>query len=231
VHTTCRSRRYPRVYHYYRCTSMKAAGPERTCSNPAIVASALEDTIWQDVRAVLREPRRLAAEYQRRLTQTPPQAETLSWLQQQQAKDRRVLARLIDAYESGLLQKQEFAPRLERTRQRLQDWQTQLDELQAAQAQANTIEHALGRLEDFAARIESGLREPTPQQQREILKALVKRVEIAPDKTRVIYKIHPLAAEPVTMDNLQHCSRGVGASPATHFDLSLRVKDLARENS
>jgi site-specific DNA recombinase len=210
VHSMCRSARYPRTYRYYRCTSMLAEGRrQRACRNPAIAASTLEESVWQDVCALLREPRRLAAEYQRRLTQTPPQAESALWLQQQQAKDRRVLARLIDAYENGLLQKEEFAPRLQRARERLQNWQTQLDELHAAQEQANVLQQALVRLEDFTARIESGLREPTPQQQRQILKALVKRVEIAQDKTRVIYKIHPLPAEPVKMDNLQHCATGV----------------------
>ena len=122
-----------------------------------------------------------------------------------------MLTRLIDAYENGLLQKEEFAPRLEKARQRLQDWQTQLDQMQAAQADEQTLEQALGRLEDFATRMETGLREPTSQQQREILTALVKRVEIAPDKIRVIYKIHPLAAEPAKLNSLQDRSgrRGV----------------------
>jgi hypothetical protein len=59
------------------------------------------------------------------------------------------------------------------------------------------MKEAFDRLEDFAARMEAGLREPTLQQKRDILKALVKRVEIAPDKIRVIYKIHPLPTEPV----------------------------------
>lgn len=190
---------------------MLTAGRERTCSNPTIPASALEEAVWEDVRALLREPRRVAAEYQRRRTQTARPDESLHWLEQQQAKDQRVLARLIDAYASGLLDKEELAPRLEQTRQRLDDWQTQLDELSRAQAQEQTIEHALGQLEDFAARMEAGLREPTPQHQREILKALVKRVEIAPDKIRVIYKIHPLPGQPVKLDNLQDRSgrRGV----------------------
>jgi site-specific DNA recombinase len=212
VYTWCRRTRLAPTYRYYRCTSMLTArSQQRTCTNPTIAASALEETVWQDVRAVLREPRRLEAEYQRRRTQTAPPAESLLWLEQQQAKEQRALARLIDAYENGLLQKEEFAPRVERTRQRLQDWQTQLDQMRAARADEQMIEQVLGRLEEFATRMQAGLREPTPQQQRDILKALVKRVEIAPDKIRVIYKIHPLPAEPVKAGNLQDCSgrRGV----------------------
>jgi hypothetical protein len=99
--------------------------------------------VWQDVRALLREPRRLAAEYQRRRMQPPAPDESWHWLQQQQAKDRRALTRLIDAYESGPLQKEELAPRLERMRQRLQDGQTQLDALHAARTQEQHLEEAL----------------------------------------------------------------------------------------
>lgn len=192
VHSVCRSASGRYAYRYYRCTSMLGGrAGQRTCINPTIPAPDLEETVWQDVHAVLRDPRRLQTEYQRRLAPTPRQAESERWLEQQQAKDQRVLKRLIDAYESGLLQKEEFAPRLEQTRKRLQDWQSQLDQLHVAKDQEKTIAQALGRLEEFTARIEAGLCDPTAEQQREILKALVKRIEIAPDKIRVIYKIHP----------------------------------------
>ena len=209
VHSQCAREYGARVYHYryYRCTSMWPDAPRpRLCTNPAIPASDVEETVWQDVSAVLREPRRLTTEYRRRLTQTAPDDESVRWLEQQQAKHQRALTLLIDAYESGLLDKDEFAPRLERVRQRLQETRTQLEALHQAKDQEQTIAQALGRLEDFAARIKSGLREPTPQQQREVLKALVKRVEIAPDRIRVIYRIHPLPPEAVKMDNLQDCS-------------------------
>ena len=68
---------------------------------------------------MLREPRRLAQEYQRRLQQTPERAESLIWLQQQHAKEQRALARLIDAYENELLEKDEFKIRIEQARKRL----------------------------------------------------------------------------------------------------------------
>jgi site-specific DNA recombinase len=175
-------------------------------------ASALEEAVWQDVCALLREPRRLAAEFQRRCDQPAPPAETLAWLQQQQAKEKRALGRLIDAYENGLLNKEELAPRLERTRQRLQQWQTQAQEFLETQARERDLDHAVGRLEDFAQRIDAGLRQPTPTQKREILKALIKRVEIAPEKIRVIYKIHPLPKlGNEEVGSLQHCPSRVCA--------------------
>jgi site-specific DNA recombinase len=205
-HTLCQSWRYPQVYRYYRCTSMIAEGRrERACINPAIPATALEEAVWQDVCALLREPRRLTAEYQRRLTQAPRHAETLAWSQQQQAKEKRALERLIDVYENGLLAKEEFMPRLARARQRLEHWQAQAQELLETQAQEQALEQAVDRLEQFAQRIDQGLRQPTPTQKREILRALVKRVEIAPEKIRVTYKVHPLPKlMGEEMGNLQH---------------------------
>jgi site-specific DNA recombinase len=212
-HSRCASRRKPQVYRYYRCTSMMMEGRrQRTCVNSSMPASALEEAVWQDVCALLREPRRLAAEFQRRCDQPAPPAETLAWLQQQQAKEKRALGRLIDAYENGLLNKEELAPRLERTRQRLQQWQTQAQEFLETQARERDLDHAVGRLEDFAQRIDAGLRQPTPTQKREILKALIKRVEIAPEKIRVIYKIHPLPKlGNEEVGSLQHCPSRVCA--------------------
>ncbi len=218
-HARCGSRRKPQVYRCYRCTSMIQEGRrQRRCVNRTIPANALEETVWQDVCALLREPRRVAAEFQRRSDQPARHEETLAWLHQQQAKDKRALERLIDAYENGLLDKAELAPRLDRARQRLTQWQTQAQEFLETQAHERDLDHALGRLEDFAQRIDAGLRQPTPTQKREIMKALIKRVEIAPEKIRVIYKIHPLprlADEKV--GNLQHRPDRVHATAATTF--------------
>src|SRR5262245_22105206 len=206
--TQTRARPGARIYHYYRCGSMvNREGRERTCTNPSISAAALEEAVWQDVSALLREPRRLVQEYQRRLQQTPKKAESLTWLGQQHAKEPRVLARLIDAYENELLEKDEFTTRIERARKRLQDLQTQIEDLHRTQAEQSAFQQALGGLEAFAHRMEAGLNHPTPTQQRTILKALVKRVEVAPDRIRVIYKIHPLPDSPLLkLGNLQDCS-------------------------
>jgi site-specific DNA recombinase len=196
-----------RVYRYYRCTSM-LCGPakQRTCVNPTIPAGALEEAVWQDVSALLRDPQRLAAEYQRRLQQPQP-AEALTWLEQQQTKDKRALTLLIDAYENGLLEKEEFSARISRARQRLQDWQTQIEAARQSHAQQAMLQQALGTLEQFARRLDTGLHQPTTTQQRAIVHALVKRVEVAPEKIRVIYRLHPLP-DPASlkMGNLQHCS-------------------------
>src|SRR5262249_47750642 len=45
------------VYRYYRCTSMlHGEAKQRTCINPTIPAPELEEAVWQDVIALLREP-------------------------------------------------------------------------------------------------------------------------------------------------------------------------------
>jgi hypothetical protein len=47
----------------------------------------------------------------------------------------------------------------------------------------------------------------------------------------VIYKIHPLPAEPVKMDNLQHCATGVSLSRATNLHKFFSLRTLLSKNS
>ena len=50
----------------------------------------------------------------------------------------------------------------------------------------------IGQLQEFADRIKSGLRDADWSTKREIIRALVKRVEIDESQVRVLYRIDPL---------------------------------------
>ncbi|MBO0783809.1 MAG: hypothetical protein J2P37_33800 [Ktedonobacteraceae bacterium] len=59
----------------------------------------------------------------------------------------------------------------------------------------NTIKHELtlilGRLDEFAARVKNGLHEADWLTRREIIRALVKRVEIDQEQVRVVFRVNP----------------------------------------
>ena len=69
--------------------------------------------------------RRLTAEYQRRLDQPLPAASELTTVETQVHKLRQGLARLIDSYAEGLIDKGEFEPRITRLRQRMGHFEEQ----------------------------------------------------------------------------------------------------------
>src|SRR5262249_34021317 len=98
---------------------------------------------------------------------------------------------LIDAYQEGLLAKSEFEPRVRATRERLAKLETEAEAARDQEAEGQQLEAVIGHLEGFAQRVECQLRDADWVIRREILRALVKQVEIGEETIRVVYKVPP----------------------------------------
>src|SRR5262249_51441164 len=105
------------------------------------------------------------------------------------------LGGLIDSYAEGLLEKHEFEPRITRLRQRLTQLEEQRQQLIDVTALQTEIRLIVGRLEDFAAKIDAGLEDSDWLSKREMIRALVKRVEVTPDRVNVIFRVDPYPGE------------------------------------
>jgi site-specific DNA recombinase len=193
---TRRARRQGPVYSYYRCggqhDSQTAEG--RCCRVRQVRCATLDEAIWQDVCGLLRHPQKVEEEYHRRLLQgetSDPQAAAQPLARLIEAA-RRMLSRLIDAYSEGLLSKEEFAPRLEAARQRLQRLEAEARDQAAAAARQVELRLALRCLQDFAVQVHQGLEKADGTTQREIIRALVKRVEVGPNEVRIVYRVAPV---------------------------------------
>ena len=180
-------------YAYYRCIGTDAYrfGGERLCCVGQVRTDLLEAAVWEDVRALLAEPGRVRAEYERRVSGKGRDEEGGEQLRARVQKARRAVARLIDAYEEGLLEKQEFGPRLGRARQRLEALQAEARAAAERAAQEDTVQAVVGHQEEFARRVTEGLEEAPWATKRQILRALIKRVEVAAEEVRVVYKVDP----------------------------------------
>jgi site-specific DNA recombinase len=179
-------------YAYYRCIGSDAYrfGGERICSIGQVRTEVLETAVWQDVRALLANPERVRQEYERRGSDQGPDSSD-EQLAARLQKAKRVVARLIDAYEEGLLEKKEFEPRLARARQRLETLETEAQAAVARAAQVHDVQAVIGQLQEFAQRVSEGLEEASWAAKREILRALIKRVEVGAEEVRVVYKVDP----------------------------------------
>ena len=201
----------PRAYAYYRCLGTDAYrfGGERVCQNTQVRTDLLELAVWQEVCALLAHPRRLTEEYQRRLHPDSPTTRTpLTTLEAQLGKLRQGLARLIDSDAEGLLEKPEFEPRIIRLRQRIAHVEAQRQQLAEEDALDTDLRLIIGRLEDFAAQVQEGLAEADWSRKREMIRALVKRVEVAYDQVKVVFRIDPHPGDPSPeKKSLQHCRR------------------------
>lgn len=183
-----------RTYAYYRCLGMDAHrfGGQRICANRAVRTDLMEEAVWSDVRALLNEPERIEREYERRLKDDGKQ---YSSSEQQVAtmiqRVQRGMARLIDAYEDGLLERTEFEPRIMAAKSRLEKLQREGQALADHRAQEQQLRLVIGQLREFAGRVRDGVQQADWTTRRELIRTLVKRVEIEQDKVRIVYRLSP----------------------------------------
>jgi site-specific DNA recombinase len=137
----------------------------------------------------------IATSYRQRLH---PQAQSQAYqgLETQISTVRRGMARLIDSYAEGLIDKQEFEPRVTRLRARLQHLEAQVEHLKAEGEMEEELRLVVGRLETFAAKVYNGLQQADFQTRREIIRSLVKRVEVDQQHIRIVFRVSPTSVSP-----------------------------------
>jgi site-specific DNA recombinase len=201
-----------RNYGYYRCTGSDAYrfGGQRLCWNKQLRTDLLEAAVWEDVCALLQTPDRVRQEYERRLTEQPRnEAVEMGQLSAMICKSKRAVVRLIDAYEDGILTKAEFEPRLRNAKTRLGKLEAQSKSALDLATREHELHLVIGQFEDFSQRVADGLQEGDWHTRREIIRALVKRIEIGTETVRVVYKVAPVpfVATPSNGGSLQDCWR------------------------
>ena len=191
------------VRHYnYRCCGMDAYrfGGQRVCANRQVRTDLLDVAVWREVEQLLEDPARLMAEYQRRLLEAcHPQAGqegSLAMLEAQIAKLRRGVGRLIDSYAEGTIDKAEFEPRIRSLKERVTHLEEQRRVLVDSAARQTTLSLIIGRLEDFARTVQNRLAELDWAGKRELIRTLVKRVEIGLEEVDIVFRVAPAAAGP-----------------------------------
>jgi site-specific DNA recombinase len=181
---------------YYRCigTDGHRFGGTAVCDNRQVRGDRLEESVWSQVRALLEDPERVTQEYRRRTSEARDGAaapEEIARLDRQIATLKRGIGRLIDSYAEGVIDKTEFEPRIAGMKTRLAKLTQQHQAaLEAAEAERN-LSLVTGRLEDFAAKVRQGLDSLDWLGRREILRALIRRIEVDHDSVEVIFRVPP----------------------------------------
>jgi site-specific DNA recombinase len=192
-------------YVYYRClgTDKYRNGGESWCQNAA-VTGALEDEVWADACELIQNPERLRTELERRLNPEPAGDDRES-LRGSITRLKRQLARLLDLYEIGYLEKADFASRAQRVKERLA--REELVYGQRTQAEQFVKGHAelLADFETFTSRLKTGLEALDFATKRKIILMLIKRIEVGNEDVHIVYKVQPPPrARSPQGDNLQH---------------------------
>jgi len=182
----------PRSYAYYRCVGSDAYrfGGVRLCWNKQLRTDLVEEAVWNEVCKLLEDPSRLEQEYRQRLLAKEHSTE-LSGLEASLGRLRQGIARLIDSYAEGMIDKAEFEPRITRMRQRIKQLEEQVRQIQDEAGMEHELRLILGRLDTFASKVKEGLAEADWGTRREIIRTLVKRVEVNQEQVNVIFRIGP----------------------------------------
>ncbi|HMB08017.1 MAG TPA: recombinase family protein, partial [Isosphaeraceae bacterium] len=196
-------------YAYYRCTGSDAYrfGGQRLCWNKQVRTDMLDAAVWEDVRRLLSEPERVRSEYERRRrgAEAGPSQEA-EHIRKLMNNVKKMISRLIDAYGDGLLDKSEFEPRISAARTRLAKLEEEYRQRISGSAQEAELRLVIGQLEEFARRVSQELREPDWDTRREIVRALVKKVEIDEEEVRIVYRVSPSPFEGGPQQGRsQHC--------------------------
>ena len=201
-------------YAYYRCLGSDKfrSGGQRLCWNKMVRTDFLDAAVWEDVRCLLSEPDRIKAEYGRRRQRKKSGGDReTDHLIRLSTQVKKSISRLIDAYGEGLLEKSEFEPRVTAARERLARLEQEQSRAAVHESQESELRLVIGQLEDFAKRVSDRLRQPTLATRREIVRALVKQVEIDEDEVRIVYRVGPPNGdEGLPRRNLQHCPHREG---------------------
>ena len=211
----------PHPYRYYRCGGTVAArfGGVAVCANKILNRGRTDAAVWEDVRGLLLDPGRLAAEHRRRLEgPAEPADPKATSATRRVAAVRRSIERLIDSYQDGYLEKGEFEPRIRGLRERLVQLEASAAGLVKQERSEEEVRQVIGAIELFAAGVRERLDSSDFTTQRDLIRTLVDRIEVGEETIRIVYKVNivPFDRGP-SRGHLQHCPSSLFAVDRAAF--------------
>ncbi len=199
----------PGHYAYYRCvgTDSYRFGGHRICDNHSVRTDVLDLAVWQQVRTLLEHPGRVTEEYRRRLDpENNSKQSELANVESRLSKLRHGLGRLIDSYAEGLIEKSEFEPRVKDLRDRSARLDNQAKELTNKESLETELRLVVSCLEQFVSSVKGGLDHADWVTKRDIIRALVRRVEVKKEQVNVVFRVDPFPFDlRPERGVLQHC--------------------------
>ena len=126
---------------------------------------------------------------------------------------------MIDSYAEGMIDKAEFEPRITRMRERIKQLEEQIRQIQDEAGMEHELRLILGKLETFASKVKEGLAEADWLTRRELIRTLVKRVEVDQEHVNVIFRIGPTTPSTPSdhhTQSLPHCGGRGFTRPRQH---------------
>lgn len=145
--------------------------------------------VWSEVSKLLMNPQTVELENQNR-TKNGALLDNLEILRSQKAKLEHGVERLIDSFAEGLIDKDQFASRIGRTRSRIGDLDTKIKTHAGDVDQKEHLRLATNRLRELAATVGRELENADWQRRREIIRTIVQRIDIDTAVIKIIFRVN-----------------------------------------
>jgi site-specific DNA recombinase len=199
-----------RDFVYYRCTGTDGYrfGGERVCNNPQVSGQFIETAVWTEVCKLLKNPQRLEQQYQQK-SEVGNSLEHPEILKAQLHKLQRGLERLIDTYSEGTIEKEQFTPRLSRTKARIAELEARIRAQAAGADSRQELQSLVEHFRKLAAHLGPVLENTDWDQKRELIRSVVERVDIGLADIAILFRVPQDTAISITDPILVTLPRGV----------------------
>jgi site-specific DNA recombinase len=175
-------------YKYYRC-AQKSNGSK--CKNAPVNAAKLEEAVWSEVAALLKEPQRLEDEYNRRLHGTKSNDSLAHKIDAQRLKAQASVDRLIDAFSEGTISKQQFDPRIKKLQKELADAKKKSQAIADQEHAHQQLKLLIVQLAEFRKQAARNLEKLDFDRKRQLIVMLVEDVIIDERDVNIRFRVGP----------------------------------------
>lgn len=175
---------------YYRCGGSDGyrSGGEAICGNKQVQGKFLETAVSDEVCGLLTNPQKVQADYSDR-NETDISLDNMENLKPQRLKLQYALERLIDGFTAGLIEKDQFASRIDRAKLRIASLDAEIKESLGDAHRRENLRFATDRLRELASVITPELTSANWHRRREIIRTLVQRIDIETGAIRIIFRV------------------------------------------
>ena len=171
--------KYKRLY--YRCMGQDGhRWPEgRVCTGHPVRTEVLDDLVWKSVKNLLLTPETILDEYQRRLKTYETDYEAIITEKSNEInRYKRERIRLIDLFQTGLVEKEEVEAKLKGVRAKMEQLNNEINYLNNQEEESKKLLTVIRNLDDFSSKISKNLDSHTFEEKRSIVKFLIEEVEV-----------------------------------------------------
>lgn len=182
-------------YKYYFCNGKSKqiqSGRDQKCPSRYAPADQLDELVWQDLCKILTHPESITDALQgaRGGGWLPQELKARQEnLQEGRAALKRQLDRLTEAYLGEVIPLAEYRRRRQELERKDEALERQQQQLRAQADQRMELTGVAGSIDDFCARVQSGLEGATFGQKRQLVELLIDRVVVIDDEVEIRYVI------------------------------------------